>query len=661
MSTRSSDTTARDELVRFLGSHEGRTFWRTAASLCSPNGSMGAEAPAGEPVVGIYRPVGAKVYERDPERVDEWAQWADVPRIEVRDDEVRVVLIGESAARGYFYDPDVSFAALIGEALRSVAPATPWSVVDLARTNAGEYDVGKLLVEVLNLRPAHIVFFAGNNWNDAAFNPIERLRCAGALARSGIAGRIEAVHRTLGGVASEMISMLAMVAGLAGSEAVVVVPEFNLVDWREESRFLVPSPIAMPAREWCRTFAAAEDALLAGRYPEAAELIRTLAAATEWEYGPVVHMRARVLEATEGFDAARPLYERARDLATGSCIPHSPRCVASVQRELVSSAAQYGFATVDLREVLREAGRPDNELFMDYCHLSRPGLQRAAGAVASRITGRAVARGWSSNQISERTESRAHALAAIHNAHYLQPADTVRRHIVRALAHEAGRETLALYRRSVADHAPRWLTGCGRELVQPRAVERYLRPLDSRLSARLSDTLLLREIEAALGTPRPSAFAAPLEPGTRIKNLLDPRYYAECFRERNAFGRKGRLFLRVISPVTRFRFDAEAPLRCTLELIARTPLDPNGACTVALDGMPLGETPLGTGWGTASWPIDVDEGAHVISIAWLGDPSTASPSREALADAEILGTYPEPFVVFADLRRVRLNCGGDAK
>ena len=68
-----------------------------------------ATRPSGETgSVGIWEPVsreGAVYYERSLRRSSEWWSWANVKRIMPKGEKKRVLFVGESAARGFFYDP----------------------------------------------------------------------------------------------------------------------------------------------------------------------------------------------------------------------------------------------------------------------------------------------------------------------------------------------------------------------------------------------------------------------------------------------------------------------------------------------------------------------------------------------------------------------------
>jgi hypothetical protein len=73
-----------------------------------PEPGAGATANADAPrsaAIGIWEPRGPAApgfYDRSKARRDEWALWADVPTLTPKGERKRVVLLGESAAYGYF-------------------------------------------------------------------------------------------------------------------------------------------------------------------------------------------------------------------------------------------------------------------------------------------------------------------------------------------------------------------------------------------------------------------------------------------------------------------------------------------------------------------------------------------------------------------------------
>ncbi|HVQ40430.1 MAG TPA: hypothetical protein VMS31_23010, partial [Pyrinomonadaceae bacterium] len=65
---------------------------------------------------------------------DPWHLWANVQRIPPKGSRRRVVLLGESVARGLLYDPQFNPALALQEILNTACGPSDIEVVDLART-----------------------------------------------------------------------------------------------------------------------------------------------------------------------------------------------------------------------------------------------------------------------------------------------------------------------------------------------------------------------------------------------------------------------------------------------------------------------------------------------------------------------------------------------
>ena len=156
-----------------------------------------AQAPG---AIGIWEPrmEGDRIwFERSEARSGEWSLWADVPRLEPRGERPRVVLLGESVARGYFYDPSYTPARVLEELL--AAHGVPGvEVIDLAKNDLGAQDLQALLLSALALQPDAFVIFSGNNWAQApavfAEGPERHLAAAalGAMGAPGLRAYLEA-------------------------------------------------------------------------------------------------------------------------------------------------------------------------------------------------------------------------------------------------------------------------------------------------------------------------------------------------------------------------------------------------------------------------------------------------------------------------------------
>src|SRR5947209_7775897 len=190
--------------------------------------------------------------------------WANVQRIPPKRNKRRVVLVGESVARGYLYDPHYNPATALQEILCAASGSPCVEAIDLARTDLSLEELEKLVQESLALEPDVLVVFAGNNWHPLAAPTAEELADLGAALREGgswravrdylearLTAKIETLFRSLGGIVKDI-----------GVPVVFVLPEFNLPDWRSECE----GPLMLDADAtalWLKTLAEAKE-LLAG-------------------------------------------------------------------------------------------------------------------------------------------------------------------------------------------------------------------------------------------------------------------------------------------------------------------------------------------------------------------------------------------------------------
>ncbi len=93
-------------------------------------------------------------------------------------------------------------------------------------------------------------------------------------------------------------------------------------------------------------------------------------------------------QAALGFDArtVRAAFCQARDALGGLFVPLAPRCFGVVADVMRAKAGEHHFGLVDLPAWFsRDGGLPSRELFLDYCHLSRTGIELAMTAVAAEV------------------------------------------------------------------------------------------------------------------------------------------------------------------------------------------------------------------------------------------------------------------------------------
>jgi hypothetical protein len=456
-------------------------------------------------------------------------------------------------------------------------------------------------------------------------------RLAGAVRHGGFARCREVfVDRLIRGRARATLDAVA--TRLEGLPLCVVVPEFNLKDWRSEGSVVVP--VIDDLEQW----------LQAQRAGRADEMI-----ALDGGTSPVSQQlaAAQAIARDDQVEARRRL-EAARDALCGLMIAHSPRCPSVVQGELREAAQRHGFQLVDLPRLFGDrSGLPDRRLFLDYCHLTGEGLSAAAIAIAAAIAPIVGVAPTTPPTPSAHAAARAHLLAAIHNAHYGQPADIVAHHAMRARQLDPDiRGLAAALAEVVSRRSEAWLCRAWDAVGRDRQGRRYLGAPEMMRAPRVADLTLANALAAAADADDlvgrillEEVDAAPLD-------LLAPRHRATTFRDVVGQGLGPPLgFVRATAPISRF-----VVVRARAEnLSARITLRASGVVAVVVNGVRVAALPAGMRWTTSELALPLDRGHNLIELHWPPPRPDTSAQFERAARRLERGLYPEVLAAFGEV------------
>ncbi|MEK6276210.1 MAG: hypothetical protein AABM30_12895 [Actinomycetota bacterium] len=646
-----------ERLSRLLATDDGTeilsVLQRLRLEMLAPS-TEDASPEQGSLRLGVWdaelQPDGSVEFLRSEDCAEEWRYWADVERIPPKQG-ARVVLLGESVARGYLYDPAVTPARVLGAMLRV-------DVVDLARTDLVPGELPELAEALPALEPDAVVLFAGNNWLNAVLDAPEDMELlARAIRRDGFAACREAFLNDV--VVKRCGNVLDRMAGILGAleiPVVVVVPEFNLADWRNEPTLLVPVLPKGRNVPWMAALEQAERALVEGRLEDVA-LHATEMIELDGGTSAVPH---ELLAKARPADARAHL-EAARDAVCGLLLPHSPRCTSHVQELLRSKSSEHGFALVDLPRLFAEHRGgllPDRALFLDYSHLTLEGIRVAMTEVAERLVpliGDGAELQAAQIEIDPAEEAAAHFLAAIHNAHYGQSYEVIRHHCSAALDLAPSVSGLMLgfldYQHGYAEP---WMCKSFDEVARRPNVRRYLAPEGRRPMRRLADVILVEAIVDVLASHEIPLQEDGAPPGEPI-DLLAGRHQSSTFREEGGytFGPKP-AYRRFFGLVSAFQLRCAAPAPLRLRLTCRVP-SANGQSPpveVRVNGAAIGELPASATWATAELEVpgaEIRAGANRIEIAWpLLEPRWEEQLERAARSLE-RGVRPDVLPVFGEV------------
>lgn len=400
-------------------------------------------ATAKAPAIGIWTLNAATgAYERDIAHKADWPLWANVHKILPKSDKKRIVLLGESVARGYFYDPCCSLAGELEGILRHTAGLANSEVIDLARTSIQLEDLQELAAASVALQPDAVVIFAGNNWSTSVGNALgdeDYEQMHRVFQQDGVSGIKNYMEQQFAGMVTAFMQKIRHTLKDSGIPVVVVIPEFNLLDWKSDDvEKILPALPDNRTLYWLEAKAAAEAA-----WQQQDNGLLTAAALKMTEADPSNPLGYELLAGAylkdNKYTEARECLGQARDTALVIRGKNSkPRCFGIVAATLAKEAAAHQMEVVHLPEVFRKAlpaGIPGRDIFLDYCHLTWKGISIAmkhtAQALVKTFTGKLPeidSIPASGLQPDKEVAAVAHFCAAIHNAHYGQPADILRYH-----------------------------------------------------------------------------------------------------------------------------------------------------------------------------------------------------------------------------------------
>ena len=369
--------------------------------------------------------------------------WADVEELASSSEKQRVVLIGESVARGFFYDPHVTPASLLGAMLSTTAEGDV-EVVDLARIDLQMKQLLDLAESAAALEPDAIVIFAGNNWHPITGLTQQQLSEIALLVENSRSWTVvkDYLEERLREQVKSLLAELGEIQKNNGIPILLLIPEFNLLDWRSECD-APPLLDDDDLLEWLSIQDRAKAALAEGRTEEAAKLARALIDLDGGTTPVGFNIQARLHRDAGATSGLRPLLEKARDAGISLTKHQTPRCFGTIQQVLREDAGQYDIRLIDLPSRFEDhlgGDIPGRRLFNDYCHLTLEGMRVAMASAAEQLLPilSRPPRTWRSLlttefAVADKAIAEASFLAAVHNANWDNGAELVKFHLTNAI------------------------------------------------------------------------------------------------------------------------------------------------------------------------------------------------------------------------------------
>lgn len=601
-----------------------------------------------EPAIGIWKRVKKNehfFYERDIKNKNEWPLWADVHRLYPKSAKKRIVLLGESVARGYFYEPFYTVSKELQEILNNNPGMENIEVIDLARTSVGMDELLDLAGACTDLKPDVVIIFAGNNWSsklDASLSKkdyndmFSAFKCGSFTdVKSFLENRFETIILSF---MDKIKSLLTM----QGIPVIFIIPGFNLKDWHSDD--IEKSIPWMPegrAEAWIDLRKEAYKA------KELMDLEMFMQAATEMvaidpsnPEGYELLAGAHMLQG-KWVESARFL-ELARDTVLVSRGSNSkPRCFDVIRKTLIAHANEYGIKVVDADFICKkyaENNIPDRELFLDYCHHTITGVKIIMQHTTSVVAQLLLKQDISPSQINPSgiyptndTIAIAHFCAAIHNAHYGQSSSILDYHCHKAINLSPAVKDLML---QYADFSTRYASTLLCRAFGEMMLDGNMRQYEGGLALphphrrKLMDIALIDAITRALDTAGIDIedYVGQLrkrEHGIQDGrvNLLESFYSLTSYNE--FIIKPEPDFLESRTTETKFHFIADQNQSLTFQMVFRTPGRTCAKATIEIclndHSRAVHSLVVSEEWKNTSFTINkslVKDGVNELSIRW---------------------------------------------
>lgn len=381
--------------------------------------------------VGVWKKKvenGVISFIKDSSMASEFHLWARAQKIPPKSEKYRIAFLGESAARGFLYDPYINPAYVLESILNENMKKGKAEVIDLARTDLNMDMLLKLIGESILVNPDAIVIYAGNNWRDFIdkFTVSEKEELCLYKDPMEISRNIKKIsERRLEKSINKLMCYLNEISQKYNIPITFIIPEFNLKDWNHD---LGDELFPLNKKHSCECMKLKkeiEQDLKQGYYYEAEHKAKELLKFDD--LNPLSYeFMGRCYLKLGNDDQARKCFEQALDMDLN--IPYSvPACHSITRRILKEKSNKYKFSLIDMPVIFKETlngGIPGNDYFIDYCHLTLKGMTIVMKHTALSILKSVESEKLELEDIQEDVKapdnealSKVHFFAAIHCAH----------------------------------------------------------------------------------------------------------------------------------------------------------------------------------------------------------------------------------------------------
>jgi hypothetical protein len=611
------------------------------------------ESKEGHRRVGIWKAEADGSWLRDIALADEFTLWANIDRIPAKDaSRRRIVLVGESVARGWFYDPAYTPAGVLSACLDRIASGR-FEVVDLARTSLSFDQLMLLGLDTETLDADLVLFFAGNNWLAWDFPEIvrkdskRRFEAAMALRQHGVPGFKAYLEQAANSYFTDQLA--SYFRRLSRQSAITfVLPAYNLLDWHWEMVPDVPCLAEKDVARWFQLSERAAGAFEQGDYRETEMLASEMC---ELDKGTA----ASGLELLARCKLERGLRDEACEHLTDARDAHSylqwqtPRVHRCIEDAIRSASQRGDVSLVDLpAEFSKDAGEniPGRKFFLDHCHMTADGIRVAMAAAAETIARRFGVPVPDREQVLAQVpqpeldvQCAAQLAACMHSAHLGQPSEILSDHLRNAvIACPALAQTMADYLELQASVAPQWM--CTTDAHDggarfPSLRRSHRAGILGRKAFHETLAQVFREVLETTSATAKTNWESVLrsqhgvEAGNCI-DLLDGWFSRSLTSTMNSSPRQ---FFVAHTQVTTFSLISGRPAEVTLCLTCRRHSSAGASTAISVNGQVVAEIHVTPAWRTWNIPIPaqtLDRVVNTLAIRW---PNVPTPAKEVLEEA----------------------------
>lgn len=673
-------------LAELFDSEEGERILKLITQLSVTQSHPGAftEGPSqpadatGKILVGIWEAVDdaqGRSFVR-VETGERWFFWANVQKIPPKSSRRRIVLVGESVARGLLYDPQFNPTLALQAMMNEACGPSEIEVIDLARTDLSDRPLKELINSALHLEPDALVVFAGNNWHPfAQAADDERLEMASALQGASSWGAIKELGESiLIAKTKEILNSLGKIVHGRRIPVVFVLPEFNLADWRTDCDG-PPLLDSADTAAWLDARDEAEELLKGQQWEKAEPLGRRLMELDEGTTPAGPNILAEVSQRRGDHVAARTFLELARDASLCLPFPNSPRCFSVTQQTIREHAAAHGVTVVDLPRKLTRylGGKPaGRSLFLDYCHLSLEGIKISMALTAETLLQRLnySYKPWRElaqvdMRVGAKLEAEAHFLAAVHNANWGQEIDIVRYHVRTAL--ERDRDVARMMQLFLDFHVrpvPSSLCRSFAQLCDLGSIAAVNLLFNDLVNKKFLNTTLVTAMVDELekfGVPTRAALESLITKEQGVKNRgvnLVHSFYSTGSYARSLLDERPE-FYRATARNTTFPFVCDKPQQLNFALTVKVPdADPDQTISLLVNGTPLVQVPASDRWTTETFSAPAKllcSGINQVEIRWPMTVWSGRKKKDQIAERLEAGEPAEIIPIFGLIHSFRVS------